>query len=483
MPDESDFFSGIAKKTEFANRWFWHLYLAILYFVGIAHWVAFLNFGRLSFTFLDWKEKAQWLFVIKQAIETGIVPYHISFVSHSDKFFGLPNMLISPQIFLIPFMSVDTFFLVNTLILYSAGFFGLVLIARRYRLSVAPFLLLFLLFNFNGAITAHISVGHTDWGGYFLLTYFVYYILLMLEDLPDPSRAIKISLVLLGIFLQGSFQIYVSCLGFMVLIALSDFRYFKECILASAFSAALSAFRWIPTAYTFGQAERTYLTGFPNLITMLESFTIIKSHDAGLTPGLFARSVGWWECDFFIDNLGLLLILWFGIALRFTKRQCLENTKFRALDWPMIIMTVFSLNYALISLAHLQIPLSVYSRVGTRLILIPLVTLFVISAIRLENLYFAGRPIGQRWKPLLLSIVTAFLLGSSLRMHSATWSLANVETLQPLSVVDLSVQIIERPDVWYKSAVGLSAVVSAVSLACLLIHWRKTSPPEKTLSE
>src|SRR4030042_4713362 len=102
--------------------------LAVLFCLGLAHWILFLDFGRMTFSFADWSEKAQWLLVTKQAIETATTPFHVSVVSHTDRFLGLPNILVSPQVILVVFVNPGSFFLLNILLLYSLGFIGLVLI-------------------------------------------------------------------------------------------------------------------------------------------------------------------------------------------------------------------------------------------------------------------------------------------------------------------------------------------------------------------
>lgn len=446
--------------------------LAILFSVGMAHWILFFDFGHMTFSFMDWSEKAKWLIAIKQAIETATIPFHISFAQETDRFLSLPNTLVSPQVILVLFMNPGIFFLLNTLLLYSVGFIGLVLIQRAYSLTFVSFSLLFLLFDFNGAITAHISVGHTDWGGYFLLSYFLYWILAMQEDKEaDHARPFKLSFVLVLVCLQGSFQIYLSCIGFMFLLALSETKHLKECCLTALYSFMLLSFRLIPAMYTFSSIAREYVTGFSTLSSVLEGFTVINDHTVSVDTGLFGGTMGWWESDFFIDHLGLLLILCFGIFLRFARNPDLEKYRFSSFDWPLIIMTVLSMNYSLVVLSRLPIPCIVYSRVGTRLILLPLLILIVISVIRLDKLYLAKKSVKESWKALLGTVVATMLIGGSLAAHSYTWSIRKVEASSSSTIPDLGVQIVTREDLGYKVAVGISFGLSLVFLIIFLLRW------------
>ncbi len=445
--------------------------LSLLYAVGVAHWILFYNFGCMTFSFMDWVDKAEWLLATKESIQTATIPFHISYAMHTDRFLGLPNLLVSPQVLLSLFVDPGEFFLLNTLLLYSAGFVGLLLIRRAYSLSFTGFSLLFILFNFNGAITAHISVGHTDWGGYFLLPYFIYWILAMQEHSTevDGVRLYNLSFLLFFICLQGSFQMYLSCIGFLLLLGLSETKHLKECCLTALYSFLLLSFRLIPAIFTFANVERAYVTGFPTLISILEGLTVINSYTSYLEAELFGGHVGWWEVDFFIDHLGLALILYFGVFLRFAKK--FGNYRFSVVDWPLIILTALSLNYSLIIISRLPIPCIVYSRVGTRLILLPLLFLIVISVIRLDKLYLSERSVKANWRALLMTVAATVLIGGSLAAHSYAWSIGKVEGLSSSAVPNLAVQIVSKVDTGYKLTVGISFAVSLLFACVFLLGW------------
>ena len=446
--------------------------LVVLFLLGTVHWMLFFNGGRMTFGFMDWIEKAKWLLITKQAIETGTIPFHTSFVHHTDRFLALPNLLVSPQVILVVLTNPGSFFLINILVLYSLGVVGLLQIRKAYSLSLAPFSLLFILFNFNGAIVAHISVGHTDWGGYFLLPYFLYWILSMNDSATNVSRPYWLSLVLLMICLQGSFQIYLSCLGFMFLLALSEPRYLKECCLTAFYSFALCSFRLIPAVFAFSEVKRQYVTGFPTWSSVLDSLTVMRLYTASVDTGFLGGSLGWWEYDFFIDHLGLVLILVFGILLRFSRNLRLENYRFSILDWPLIVMTMISMNYSLNIISRLPIPCLVYSRVGTRLILLPMLFLMVISVIRLNYLHIARQSLSQSWRAVLATWVVTGLVGASLAVHSHAWSIGRVEASAP-KVVDWTAQIVEKADLGYKVTVLVSLGISLAFALIFLHRWRR----------
>ena len=85
---------------------------------------------------------------------------------------ALPDVILSPQVLLLKWLSVGSFVLVDTWLMILLGWIGLLRLRRRFSLSLLSFTWLSLLFYFNGHILSHYAVGHVTWGGYFLLSWF-----------------------------------------------------------------------------------------------------------------------------------------------------------------------------------------------------------------------------------------------------------------------------------------------------------------------
>ena len=199
-----------AHRSRLFGTW---LVLASIFFVGVLHWAIFFNFGNLPFSGLDtWPQEEYYYSVLRSSVQDRAIPYFVSparrdarnitsrgtstgqkpvnplhgdlfyetdtsllyvFIEqqwqpwelHSVRFLGIPETVMSPQILLLPLTGLGNFVLINTLIMYSLGFIGCLLVRKRFQLSLLPFVFLFLLFNFNGHITSHLSVGHTMWLG------------------------------------------------------------------------------------------------------------------------------------------------------------------------------------------------------------------------------------------------------------------------------------------------------------------------------
>lgn len=434
----------------------------LLFCLGVIHWLYFFNFGRLAFSAFDWPKEYKYYSVLRQALLEPAIPYHISEKFQStDRFLALPETNLSPQIILLPHMNIPQFILFNTLLLYSIGFFGCLLIKRKYKLSFYPFTMLFLLFNFNGYITSHLAVGHSMWNGYFLLPFFCLFVLRLLEEPQKNKNSIfKLSILLFIMVLQGSFHIFVWCLMFLVLIGLFNRKIIGPAFLITLFSIFLSAFRLMPAAANFYNKGYpfVFISGYPGLFALFKALIAIKS--AAYFP--FESKMGWWEFDAYVSIIGLAALVYFGIYLRFSKKQGFGEHKFKALDLPLLAMVLLSLNpfYGLI--AKLPLPFLNSQRFSSRFIIIPLVFLMIISAIRLQR---SASLFSKKIILRLILVAAILLIFFSLGWHSHVWRIAALEQCGGV-ITDLSVNIINRQDALYKNIVKISLFIS---LAVIII--------------
>jgi hypothetical protein len=71
--------------------------LVLLFAAGFLHWIWFLNHGEMSFKAYDWGKEFLYYSVLKQAIATGMIPYHISLAfQNSNRFLAIPETNLSP---------------------------------------------------------------------------------------------------------------------------------------------------------------------------------------------------------------------------------------------------------------------------------------------------------------------------------------------------------------------------------------------------
>ena len=209
------------------------------------------------------------------------------FIHFSNKFIGeflhavftVFCHIFRETILLLLFLNPATYVLVNVWIFYGLGFWGLLLIRERYKLSFVSFFFMFLLFNLNGHIVAHMGSGHFEWVGYFLLPFYVLLILKMVEGEPTGWRwLLSMSVVLLGIVLQGAAHFFIYCVAFMLLAALFQPRFFMPVIKAIGLGALISMVRILPPAIQFAEGTGLKsLGGFESVKQVFDMFIVSSS--------------------------------------------------------------------------------------------------------------------------------------------------------------------------------------------------------------
>ncbi|KJR40300.1 hypothetical protein MCHI_003799 [Candidatus Magnetoovum chiemensis] len=446
-----------------SNRYFNIICLYSLYLIGIAHWLYFYNKGNLSFNSYDWVKDYMFFQIIQQSMLERVIPYHVSLVFQgTNRFLALPETVLSPQILALPYMTAGNFIVFHTVFLYTVGFLGSLMIKRKYKLSILPFTLIFLIFNFNGYIISHLAVGHTMWNGYFLLPFFFLYVLELIDSNSKPKTWIKLAISLFALMLQGSLHIYIWCLMFLIILAISNGQYAGVVIKTILISILLSFFRLLPAAITFWNRRSGFASGYPSLRELFDGLTLIRDHTHTALGGAFGGSLGWWEYDVYVGLVGLAFLLYFGIAVRFRKDHGLSE--YKALDYPMVILAILSLNSIYYFIYNLPIPLINSERVSSRFIIIPIIMLTFISGIRMQQMMCFIRE-----KPLLKLIVACGVieLWLVLATHTRQWRVSVVERSFTDSY-NFTTAIYKSNEPLYLYSIYFSLVVSLITIILVL---------------
>ena len=455
------------------------LLLAGLYAAGFIHWTWFFNGGKSSLHSYDWPKEVMLLEVLKDSFREARIPFHINVSEHyqrefahlkSGRFLGLPETNVSPQIFLLLFLKVNRFILFHNLFLYSLGFCGSLLLRRRYGISLIPFAAFFVLFNFNGYITAHLGAGHSMWSGYFLLPFFGLYILQSVEEPSSYLPPIKLAVVLFAILLQGSFHMVNWCWIFVGLLIVFNRRWWKQGLLLLGFSGLLAVFRLVPAAIAFwGFRDYFFIGGYPPL-SLLEAFVVVRGPTFQWPEGMF-NVARWWEYDFFISLLGLGMIAYFGIYKRFDRHPVFTISRFAALGMPLLVLTVLAIGDCYALFYNLPLPLLNSERVSSRFIVVPVTLLLALATIRMQR-FWENANFG--WKGSLVFALAIVAMFVALCMHSSVWNIARIETIgeshwhQPEKAI-----IVEQSDPVYFTGVIISGIVSLLAMTALLwFYWQ-----------
>jgi hypothetical protein len=461
-------------------RWLAWGYLAGLFSAGVVAWLYFFSRGRFPFTFHDWADiTGPRLAILRDAILRGTLPLYVVNthpLNHiTDQFLAIPDQVLSPQVLLLPFLSLGQFVLLDVLLLYALGFLGLLWLQRKFSLSALPFGILFILFNFNGYILAHLSVGHLTWAGYFLMPWFAALVFQLLEGQGGWAWILKTALLLFAVYLQGSFHQFVWSLIFLALLAVVSIgrRRFWTVTGGAVFAILLSMVRILPSAIISSDYTAENYGGYGSLEQIGQSLvTIYPTGVKTLEPGMVDR-LGYWEFSLYIGLLGTAFLLYFGIW-RWLRRQ---GANYRALLLPLVGLLVFSIGAVFEWVRKLPIPLIQGERVSSRMIMIPFVFLIFLAVIELQR-WLEARPRLSRWFYTAAGVL-AGLEALDLWQNLSVWRVVRAFPTFTLATFDPQVwQVAIRPlDSGYALRLWAGAGITVLTLAGLVfLAWRRPSP-------
>lgn len=448
------------------------LFLVGLFVLGGLHWIAFFNWGDVKLEAYDWPKETAYLDMQRHTLLTGELPWKVDHSFHgTDRFLALPETNLLPNVLLLPWLDNRSFLVVNILLLYSAGFLGCLWIRERYRLGPVAFTFLALLVNLNGYVVAHLSVGHSMWGGCFFLPFFALFLLEWSEDGPSVALSLRLAFCIFAMMLQGSFHLVNWCWIFFLFFVLCRPDWWLHGGFTLMFGGLLSVFRIVPAAVAFwGSKAYSFTSGYPTALDLLAGLVVLRDHTAEFT-GNFV-DLGWWEYDAYVGLVALGALVYFGVWLRIRPSPDLEPYRFEAFDVPLLAQTFLSIGPIYAAIAALPIPLANAERVSSRFIIVPLIVLIVISAIRMQRV-LERTPLSAGLTALFagLLIETAVSLG----WHNYLWRVSSHDKKPFIIFNEIQLTIIEEPEWWYVAVVFGSAAVTLLTLATAAYLYRYAS--------
>jgi hypothetical protein len=421
------------------RRWMLVVFLIGLYAAGFVWFGDFFNWGNYSLEFHDWAvitgPRYQFL---KTAMMTSQMPYHISDPSTLHgwtlRFSAVSDTFFSPQMILLRWMQIPLFNLVNIWLTYSLGFIGLLYLRSRLRLSAIAFTPLFLLFNFNGHILAHLGVGHETWTGYFLFPWFVWLILRLLDGEHSWAVTLEMAALLFIMWLQGAFHQYIWALLLLAFIGICVPRTFWMVVRTGFFAIVISAFRVLPAILMFGNFSGSTIGGYPSLYALWDALVstpnpVINS-PFFVTSNLNGSALGNWELTCFIGMVGVTFLLYFGLY----RGMIAGKAPYRLFAIPLVLIIFLAFGKDFDLLRSLPIPLLQGERVTSRMISVVLVFGLVFAAERF-----------QRWieenqaKPVLAPIILLGIgfMAAELWQNQIAWRLPVISKLFQKSFFDV----------------------------------------------
>ena len=455
--------------------WVWSVVLAGLYLGGLAFWGVFFHWGNFPYQFHDWAEvNAARMAFVRDAVMRGMLPLHMpdssALRSLTDRFLVLPDVITAPQMLLMPLFSVTQWFFLDTLFMYSLGALGLLWFKRRFSLSPAAFTLLFLAFQFNGQIQAHLAVGHATWLGYFLFPAFVALVFRLVEAPQGWRWVAETAFLLFFMLLQGSFHQLIWSLMFLGFVGLAAYRRLWTVLKTGLLTGLLSAVRLLPPALGLGQFNNDFLSGYPRPWDVLTALIQLIGPAQAYAERARWAGLGWWEYDLYLGLAGTLLVGYFGFIL------WLWNQRREKQYWQLLpaaaLLAVFAMWKVYKPVMSLPIPLLTAERVSSRFIILPFVVVIIIAALNLQR--WLDRP-GVGFVPRLALVALLAITAANLAQHLRAWKVTAAAQGFPFTDVDLSIKTVSNhPDPQYFLVVGIGAGLTTLVGAFLLaMAWRE----------
>jgi hypothetical protein len=455
------------------------IFLMILYLFGIYLWGKTFSWGRVPLDFSDWADiNIPRLRFVQDALKMGVLPLQMADRSSlhdiSDRFFTLPDVITTPQMFLLLFLSVGRFVFLDIILHYSISFLGLLWFYRRYKFSLYTFTILFLLFEFNGYIFAHYSVGHFTWAGYFLLPLFFSLIIRFLEGEDGWKWVTSISFLLFYMVLAGSYHHYVWLLLFLGGMILTCWKRSKWILLLIVFSGLLSAIRILPPVLQLADYQHkaifTDVFGYPSLAHLVSGMVFIQlPMQSPLTYyPLNSFAENFWEFNFYIGILGFVFILYFG----FFKWLRESPPRWKELILPMFILIALSIGSTYWIVRFTRIPLFASERAAMRMIDVPVVWILFIGCISFQEWWNNQKFETSRQIVALMVLVLMFIdLWSNLK----AWRPAEIrQYFTPVTTNIAGNLVADHADPQYFTVliIGLGMTI-ATAIFLLAMSWRE----------
>ena len=444
-------FDVLFKRAETSRtKWVAGILLAGLFIGGLLYWGSFLDWFNNRFDIQDWHvHVGPYLDFLSQSLRSGQFPMHAdSAYMIPAQYLARQNRPFSPQILFLIFLNPATYVMVNVWIFYALGFWGLMLIRERYKLSFVSFLSMLLLFNLNGHIVAHMGSGHFEWVGYFLLPFYVFLVLKIVEGEDTGWRwLLSMSVVLMGIVLQGAAHFFIYCVAFLFLLGIFQPRYFLQIIKVITFGVLISMVRILPPAIQFaGGTGLKSLGGFESVKQVFEMF-------------ISSSSRGYWEQTYYVGILGFAFIVYFGVIKNWQR-----DLSHRPLYLASLAMAFFSVGAIYLPLFNSGIPFLDSQRAPTRFLIVPLVFLIIFAALQFQAIL-------NEWSQKNLENGIAVLFGAGLMaydlfINSRIWSIDNYSISARATDV-IEVAVANYPDPTYTTTLITGFTFTAITLGVL----------------
>jgi hypothetical protein len=411
----------------------------------------------------DWQKEWTYFQAWKDATRRGELPFYLhTQVQGTERFLANLETIVAPHVILLGVMSTGSFFMLHVTVFFAMGHIALV--ALRHELGLSPFVwvVFVTLFIFNGHITAHLGVGHTQWVSYFLIPWVFLCVVRASRADYSTRNAATLAVTLAAMIMIGGWHVFVWSALFLVFFSLSSLARLAWLARTSLMVVLLAAFRLLPALVTFGGGTNVFLGSFRNVWTLCDALV------GG--PGSWRDGLDPWEYDTYIGHVGFAVLCLGAIPIRKPS-----NRSVNALLAPAFALLILAMD-GVYQHTMFRLPGFVSERVVTRLAIIPVLALVLSGCVRV-----GGWRMWQRRGPGVRSVsclLAAWLLAAqlALRAQGARPSTAGIGL--PLATDALKEVAVEASYLW---SVYAGAAVSTATLLLLAVMVSRHAPRPRSV--
>jgi hypothetical protein len=438
----------------------------VIFLAGAIWWISIFNYGKPGMNFRDWSDiNIPRLYFLQQAIRLHVFPWHMSYtpaLHGTDRFFSLPDVITSPQVLLLALMNVRHFFFIDFMFYYTIATCSMIWIKRLLNLSLAAVCFFFFLFNFNGYLVAHYSIGHITWASHFLFPLFFALMIRFSQGMKGWRWVAATAFLMFFIILAGGSHQFTWLLIFILLMIPAYWRRAGWLLAAMLFAGLLSAVRLLPPGL---ELERFSLewsgipAGYPSVMSLIQYMVYLVG------PTGVSEPLRYWEFNLFVGIIGAIFIIFFGLVKWINNLD--SPGEFSGFILPVMGLVFFSLSDTYSLVKAIPFPLFQGERVISRMIDVPFVFLLIVAVFYFQK-WLSGR---KHALPFYVGIAGLFLwMVHDLRINSNLWSLDKLALISDLTQLDFSQMnlVSNHPDPVYFTVFYLGLAITLITMATLL---------------
>jgi hypothetical protein len=437
-----------------------------LYLIGFIFWYKFLGLGQPFIAVNDWVNSNLHLDTVRLGINHAEIPWSPSIAYGNNKYFlANPEVVTTPDIILLKIINNSTYIYLHIMLLYSIGFYSLLKISDKYSLSNYSFILLYVLFNYNGYIISHLSMGHFIWTGYFLLPLFIYY---LNNFLVSRSQIyIILNSFLMGfLYLNGSFHIAIFLCMFLIFSAMWEIKNLFPFLKIIILSGLIGFSKILPALIFFKHDGRLeigskfrFITGYPDLSTLLDAFLVQKDHSYMLN--VISGELYWHEYSMYVGVLPFIGLL-VGVFYAIKKSDHILSAPIIFGGCAILLMS-FENTYSII--ANAPLPFVGIERISTRFIVIPFLIFLIYGIIGFDSLI---KDIKVNKYVLFSGLI---FISGNVYTNLVPWRISTYKNSNEIN--NSALFLLENNNLYYSSIVCFSWFITIISIVYCLKNFQK----------